>query len=153
MVFSPAPKNVGRLDADARLAAKVQRVLERKRQRKGLKRGGFLTRTTKLRPFGKAKVRRLAEYAAYLRSPEWKALRKVVFERDGYACRDCGESAGWFKKGTRDIRGLECDHLHYRTWMRESPSDLQTLCRPCHQKKHAGQWWKRIPAWAMKGAA
>jgi 5-methylcytosine-specific restriction endonuclease McrA len=97
---------------------------------------------------GRTKQRRMKEYAAHLRSPYWKALRVVVFERDGYACVDCGEQAGYFVSGKRDIRGLECDHLHYRTWGQETPADCATRCRMCHRKKHAGQWWKRIPGWA-----
>jgi len=30
-----------------------------------------------------------SSYDAYLRSPEWKALRSLVLERDGYRCRFC----------------------------------------------------------------
>jgi 5-methylcytosine-specific restriction endonuclease McrA len=98
---------------------------------------------------GRTKQRRMKEYAAYLRSPAWKALRLVVFERDLWACRSCGDCAGYFVSGKRDPRGLECDHLHYRSWMRESPADLQTLCRPCHRRKHGGNWQRRIPSSAL----
>ncbi len=93
---------------------------------------------------GPTKVRRLKEYAAHLRSPFWKALRKVVFERDGYRCVDCGAEAGYFVSGKRDMRGLECDHITYRNWMKETPADCATRCRPCHRKKHAGGWHKRF---------
>lgn len=103
-----------------------------------------------MKAVGKAKERRMKEYAAHLRSPHWKALRKVVFERDGYRCVDCGEEAGYFVNGKRDIRGLECDHETYVRLFAELPQDCRTRCRPCHRAKHAGQWWKRIPAWALR---
>jgi len=106
----------------------------------------WLKRSTKpIRALGRTKVRRLKEYAAHLRSPYWRALRKLVFERDGYRCVDCGMDAGYFVNGKRDIRGLECDHLHYRTWMRETVKDCATRCRDCHRIKHRGGWWKRLP--------
>ena len=86
----------------------------------------------------------------HVKAPAWKALRKIVFEREGYRGVDCGEEAGWFKNGSRDMRGLECDHETYIRMFRELPQDCRTRCRPCHQQRHAGQSWKRIPLRCLK---
>ena len=59
----------------------------------------------------------------------WEALRLVIFERDGYRCRNrkCGKAGR-----------LECDHIKPLNeggapW---DPANLQTLCRGCHIAKH-----------------
>lgn len=55
------------------------------------------------------------------------ALRRAVFERDGWACVRCSKRAR-----------LECDHV---TPVSEggatAPDNLQTLCRSCHSVKTA----------------
>lgn len=51
------------------------------------------------------------------------ARRKRILERDGHACRLCGEKDGRF----------EIDHMH-EVWL-DGPDDddnLQTLCVACH---------------------
>ena len=61
-------------------------------------------------------------------SAQWKAIRLVVFARDGYACIQCGRRAG-----------LECDHIEEirkgGDWF--ALSNLRTLCRGCHIKATA----------------
>ncbi len=56
-----------------------------------------------------------------------KSLRKVVFERDGYKCVECG-----------DFDNLSIDHI---TPIREGgdsdTSNLQTLCMSCNSSKGA----------------
>lgn len=59
-------------------------------------------------------------------SADWRALRRRVFERDGWRCRGCGRAGR-----------LECDHI--KNW-REGGAfwameNLQTLCRGCHIEK------------------
>ncbi|OFX00109.1 MAG: hypothetical protein A3E78_03995 [Alphaproteobacteria bacterium RIFCSPHIGHO2_12_FULL_63_12] len=153
--MTPVPKPVSspkvRLSFRDRFVAKIQAMPIAERQaRYGFQPRKALAREKPMRAVGRVKVRRLAEYATHLRSAFWKALRRVVFERDGYRCVDCGAEAGYYVNGQRDIRGLECDHLHYRTLFLETPADCATRCRPCHRAKHRGQWWKRIPAWALR---
>jgi 5-methylcytosine-specific restriction endonuclease McrA len=59
--------------------------------------------------------------------------RLSVYERDGYACRHCGE------KGNRDygVNGVGLDTCHIKPWMtfpklRYTLSNGITLCRSCH---------------------
>ena len=58
----------------------------------------------------------------------WRAVRRAVFERDGWRCVACGRPGA-----------LECDHI--TPLQREPGQDpwawdgLQTLCRDCHIKK------------------
>ena len=59
----------------------------------------------------------------------WARVRRLVFQRDGYRCVDCG-----------GIRGrLECDHV-VALWIdpNQDPLDLDglaTRCRNCHLRK------------------
>ena len=76
-------------------------------------------------------------------SKRWLAVRRAVFERDGYRCRSCGKAGR-----------LECDHikpLHLGgdVW---ALSNLQTLCRSCHifKTKHENSKGKFDPrSWAI----
>lgn len=58
-------------------------------------------------------------------SAEWRAVRLVVFKRDGHACFQCGRRSG-----------LECDHIEPirkgGDWF--ALSNLRTVCRGCHIK-------------------
>ena len=58
----------------------------------------------------------------------WRTLRLVVFERDGYRCRECGKSGR-----------LECDHIRplHLGGAQWDPANLQALCRGCHIAKHS----------------
>lgn len=66
-------------------------------------------------------------YSRYLKSPEWRALRKRLYkDRDG-RCEDCGKK----------LRGKY--HAHHETYQRvgnEDLEDLVLLCDRCHQKRH-----------------
>ena len=65
-----------------------------------------------------------------LNSRRWAAVRRAVFERDGFRCCECGRAGR-----------LECDHIN--PLEREAgqdpfdPTGLQTLCRDCHIAKTA----------------
>jgi 5-methylcytosine-specific restriction endonuclease McrA len=63
-------------------------------------------------------------YLLYLDSRYWKRLRKKVLARDNEACVTCGS-----------VHELHVDHKRYPGFGLELLSDLQTLCRVCHQKK------------------
>lgn len=61
------------------------------------------------------------------RGRRWHVLRMATFERDGWACVQCG-----------DQRRLECDHIKpVRTHphLAHDPKNLQALCPACHTKK------------------
>ena len=62
----------------------------------------------------------------YLSSNAWQKRRIARLKFDHYTCQGCG------------IQGvpLEIHHLHYRTFRKESNSDLVSLCRSCHQHTH-----------------
>jgi 5-methylcytosine-specific restriction endonuclease McrA len=59
---------------------------------------------------------------------QWSILRTAVLKRDNYTCQDCGHR--WFQ-------GM---HVHHRVFRRnggeDAKSNLVTLCRPCHVKRH-----------------
>lgn len=81
------------------------------------------------------------EYAAYLRSPQWKARRLELFAARGAQCEIC--------------RSKKLLHLHHLTYVRlydELDSDLAILCDECHAAVH-GKWSlfrKRVIKQAMK---
>lgn len=64
------------------------------------------------------------QYQDYISSPKWRRLRDAKIESVGGVCERCGIS----KFSAR----LEVHHLHYRTFQKEKPADLQALCPECH---------------------
>lgn len=65
-------------------------------------------------------------YAQYLQSGHWKKLRAFVLRRDGGKCVRCGSTDR-----------LQAHHKLYRDdWESALASDLETLCRSCHEKQH-----------------
>jgi hypothetical protein len=66
-------------------------------------------------------------YSEKLRDPRWQKKRLCVMQRDGFACRDCGD-----EKST-----LQVHHCHYEKggpWM-TNERFLLTLCADCHEKR------------------
>ena len=66
-------------------------------------------------------------YSEKLRDPRWQKKRLCVMQRDGFACRDCGD-----EKSTLQVR-----HCHYEKggpWATDERL-LLTLCGDCHQKR------------------
>ena len=69
-----------------------------------------------------------SQYAQQLKSPEWKAKRLSILNRDNHKCTKCGS-----------VKGLHVHHLSYtqgcNAW--EYPDDnLVTLCGECHKVEH-----------------
>lgn len=64
------------------------------------------------------------------KTARWQAVRRAVFERDGWACVKCGR-----------MGLIECDHIRpikdAGDWF--DMDNLQTLCRGCHINKSAGE--------------
>ena len=65
------------------------------------------------------------DYNKYLRSPEWKAKKLLVLERDNYKCQQCGYT-----------NNLHVHHLTYENVTNEQLDDLVTLCKRCHRSEH-----------------
>lgn len=62
----------------------------------------------------------------YLSSDHWKALRAEALKNHGRKCGACHKPSLW----------LDVHHLNYREIFNVQVSDLQLLCRPCHDKEH-----------------
>ena len=66
-----------------------------------------------------------------LREKNWKRVSNLVFESQGWVCKNCNQR-----------RGLQCHHVRFRSrWRREDgPLDVQSnlagLCQGCHQEEH-----------------
>ena len=65
-------------------------------------------------------------YAEYLESPWWKFKRRQKLDSVKNRCGRCGEKA------------TQVHHKHYRSLGREKHSDLEAICRPCHEREHEG---------------
>ena len=74
----------------------------------------------------------MSRHHTHVNARRWAAVRRAVFERDGYRCVMCGRTGK-----------LECDHI--TPLEREpgqdvyDPNGLQTLCRACHIAKTAAE--------------
>lgn len=66
----------------------------------------------------------LANYHAYMASPQWAATRAAVLERAGGRCEWCGREA------------VQAHHLTYARLGREHWGDLVALCFKCHDDQH-----------------
>ncbi len=60
----------------------------------------------------------------------WKNVREYVLWRDGHSCRSCGGKSKDFV--------LEVHHLESRKTGGNSPDNLVTLCKACHEGYHRG---------------
>ena len=65
-------------------------------------------------------------YSQKLKDPRWQKKRLLVFQRDGFACRDCGNSHNH----------LQVHHCAYHG----NPWDIDdtlllTVCEDCHEKR------------------
>jgi hypothetical protein len=64
----------------------------------------------------------------YLQTDHWRALRTEVICIAIHRCQCCGT--------TDDDVNLDVHHLTYERLGFEIPSDLEVLCRKCHNLKH-----------------
>ena len=65
------------------------------------------------------------DYKEYLKSEKWQKIRKTAFSQRGKKCEVC-----------QSVKSLHIHHLTYDRIFNESLSDLQILCRKCHEKVH-----------------
>ena len=80
-------------------------------------------------------------YQQYLNSDEWKEIRELVKERDGYRCLLCNAS--------EDKENKVFLSVHHRTYEnkfneREHLGDLVTMCRSCHDISHNIEKFKKM---------
>ena len=67
------------------------------------------------------------DYALYLKSDEWKTLRKQVLKRDKYLCVDC------LNPGKLQVHHLHYDGIESMTF---SMDQLVSVCHTCHAIRH-----------------
>lgn len=66
------------------------------------------------------------EYREYLKSREWAEFRAHIIKQRGRKCEKCGETKG----------AIHAHHLTYERIFVELESDIQLLCKNCHDKAH-----------------
>lgn len=84
------------------------------------------------------------KYNAYIKSAQWKNIRKQLFQMRGNKCERCQMGSPM----------LAVHHLTYERLGRESPKDLVVLCPDCHEledEKRAKEGRRRSAA-AMESA-
>lgn len=88
---------------------------------------------TSSKPKAKQRSERYLKYQKYIRSKQFKNVRKLVFERDGYACVCCN------RKRT-DGAILSCHHKTYEHLFeggQTEANDCITVCQYCHKGIHS----------------
>lgn len=85
-------------------------------------------------------IDRRAKYDDFLSSLRWNDIRYSKLKRVGFKCEACGYGEGHeFQDEILDV--------HHKTYERfggdEYMSDLEVLCRPCHEKRHGRKFPKR----------
>lgn len=88
-------------------------------------------------PIQEVPVEFYGAYSAYLKSPEWRAFRKLVLKRDKYRCVDCLARAyhkDFYPTGTK----LQVHHIHYDgiETMTFSMDQCVSVCSTCHDIRH-----------------
>jgi len=76
----------------------------------------------------------MTDYAAYLRSPQWRATRERTLRLRGRRCEACGSR-----------HRLDVHHRTYVRLGRETEDDLRVLCRHCHETAHDAAKARRQP--------
>ena len=75
----------------------------------------------------------MERHKSYLRTPEWRAVRKSALVAAGNVCSKC-------RRGGR----LEVHHKTYARWGKEELDDLLVLCHACHLKTHGKEKFDKI---------
>lgn len=70
-------------------------------------------------------ILRSMRYEEYIRTREWKRIRKLVLDRDDHKCRVCNS-----------IEDLHVHHREYSHYGTEDLNTLTTLCSNCHNLFH-----------------
>jgi 5-methylcytosine-specific restriction enzyme A len=73
------------------------------------------------------------ERAAFYKSRQWTKLRQYILQRDHRLCQPC-------QRNSKITAGNIVDHiipLEVDMALGLEPNNLQTICKPCHNKKTA----------------
>ncbi len=73
---------------------------------------------------------RTAEDKKFMRTAEWKRIRKRILERDKFTCPYCGVQRKEFMQ-INHIDGNPKNHLD---------DNLEVICSACHKITHSGLW-------------
>lgn len=91
------------------------------------------------KPKAKQRSEEYLKYQRYIKSNDFKEIKRMVEVRDGHKCRVCG--------ATNEERTLTCHHITYKNLYKEKEhlEDLITLCSICHNAIHkASSNYKRF---------
>lgn len=83
----------------------------------------------------KIRSQKYLKYKTYLKSKEFKEVKKICEERDGGKCMTCGRTR-------KDGVNLTCHHTTYRNLYKggiEEANDCITLCTICHSSIHSAK--------------
>lgn len=64
-------------------------------------------------------------YKEYLKTDEWKRIRRWALDRAGHKCQLC-----------QSTKNLNVHHNNYKNLGKEEPADIIVLCKNCHTKHH-----------------
>ena len=78
------------------------------------------------------------DYNDYMRSEDWKHVRRLKLEFAGNRCEKCGATDE-----------LHVHHLTYDRFGHENLTDLQVLCRDCHETVHGRKFGTSEPERSM----
>ena len=68
-------------------------------------------------------------YNAYMKSDDWRHIRKIKLQFADHLCEQCRRPAS-------PGNPLDVHHLTYDRFGHENLTDLQVLCKPCHNRAH-----------------
>lgn len=74
--------------------------------------------------------------ARFYGSAEWRAFRESILERDNYECQWCKEQGQVTSKYNSILEVDHIEELKDRPDLALEPSNLRTLCKDCHNKRH-----------------
>ncbi|MCA9366903.1 HNH endonuclease [Candidatus Kaiserbacteria bacterium] len=81
--------------------------------------------------------KRYSHRDGYYNQNHWRKIRADVLKRDGFTCQECGyvgqEKISYKGKGNK--RAMVVHHIVDRKdGGQDEPSNLLTMCMPCHNK-------------------
>lgn len=74
--------------------------------------------------------------ARFYGSSEWRAFRESILERDNFECQWCKEQGRVTSKYNSILEVDHIEELKDRPDLALEPSNLRTLCKDCHNKRH-----------------